>query len=139
FPSGIDNCWAHASSIRTPRLEVGRSRYNARAGCQFVGFLRCVEAMMNVKYLKTLVLATAVGAGALAYSGPADAYVRGCGWRPHYWHHAWHSGCRSPVVASDYDVVVPRRSCHSGCVAAAPIVAAPVIATPAGYGGWGGY
>ena len=92
---------------------------------------------MNVKYLKTLVVATALGAGALAYSGPADAYVRGCGSRPHYWHHAWHRcggpvvGCGvAPVVASDY-------------VAPAPVVAAPACTTGcgrtlAGYGGWGG-
>ena len=58
---------------------------------------------MALKSLKVLLAATALGAGALALSSPADAYYRGCGW------HRWH---RAPVVASDYivasDYVAPR-------------------------------
>ena len=49
---------------------------------------------MTVKSLKILLAATALGVGALAYSGPADAYGGGCGW-----HKRWHRGA---VVASDY-------------------------------------
>ena len=62
---------------------------------------------MTLKSLKVLLAATALGVGALAYSGPADAWHRGC-WR----HHVWH---RAPVVASDY-------------VAPAPIVASDYVA-----------
>jgi hypothetical protein len=50
---------------------------------------------MTLKSLKVLLAASALGVGALAYSGPADAWHRGCGWR----HHGWYRG---PVVASDY-------------------------------------
>ena len=65
---------------------------------------------MTLKSLKILLAATALGAGALAYSGPADARVRG---RTHYgWHYGWYKGWhRGPVVASDYDVA-PRRARH---------------------------
>jgi hypothetical protein len=95
--------------------------------------------MMTLKNLKVLLAATALGVGALAYSSPADAYYRGCGW--HYgWHKGWHRG---GVVASDYDVA-PRRTCSDGC--SAPIYySEPVVystAWPYGYGyggyGWGG-
>ncbi|MGA9602409.1 MAG: hypothetical protein WBS22_19555 [Methylocystis sp.] len=95
--------------------------------------------MMTLKSLTVLLAATALGVGALAYSGPADAYARGCGWH------------RGRVVASDYDVA-PRRTCHSGCVVASDYVAPryyeptyytkPVVYTsawswPWGYGsGW---
>ncbi|HTO80471.1 MAG TPA: hypothetical protein VMJ31_11915, partial [Methylocystis sp.] len=68
---------------------------------------------MRLGYLKALVAATALGAGALALSTPADAYYRGCGWR----HHTCYRGCAAPVVASDYGYVAPRRSCYSGCAA----------------------
>ena len=46
---------------------------------------------MTLKSLIVLLAATALGVGALAYSGPADAYHRGC--------RGWHRGA---VVASDY-------------------------------------
>jgi len=45
---------------------------------------------MTPKSLKVLLAASALVVGALAFSGPADAYYGGCGWR------------RGPVVASDY-------------------------------------
>jgi hypothetical protein len=45
---------------------------------------------MTPRSLKVLLAASALGVGALAFSGPADAYYGGCGWR------------RAPVVASDY-------------------------------------
>ena len=75
---------------------------------------------MTVKSLKILLAATALGVGALAYSGPADARVRG-GWRTHYgWHYGWYKGWhRGPVVASDDDVAPPRRRArHRDCVLA---------------------
>ena len=53
---------------------------------------------MTLKSLKALLAATALGVGALAYSGPADADCRGC-----RWHKGWHRGA---VVAPDY--VAPR-------------------------------
>ena len=66
---------------------------------------------MTVKCLKILLAATALGVGALAYSGPADARVRGG------WHYGWHKGWyRGPVVASDYEVA-PRRGRHRRCAA----------------------
>jgi len=84
---------------------------------------------MNLKRLNTLLAATALSVGAVvAFSTPADAYVRGCGWR-HHW-----------VYASDY---APRRSCYSGC-SAPSYYSTPVVVTtgyPYGYGwggGWGG-
>jgi hypothetical protein len=71
---------------------------------------------MKLKSLNVLLAATALGVGALAYSGPADAYFRGCGW-----HRGWH---RAAVVASDYvvatDYVAPRYT--------APVV----VAVPSG-------
>jgi hypothetical protein len=75
-----------------------------------------VEAIMTVKGLKILLAATALGVGALAYSGPADARVRG---RAHHgWHYGWHKGWyRDSVVASDYDVA-PRRAHRRGCAVA---------------------
>ena len=90
---------------------------------------------MTLKRLNALVAATVLGAGVLAISVPADAHVRGCGWR-HHW-----------VYASDY---APRR-CHGGCGVVASDYVAPrtyveptYYATPVvyttgwGYGGWGG-
>jgi hypothetical protein len=87
---------------------------------------------MTLKRLNALLAATVLGAGVLAISVPADAHVRGCGYR-HHW-----------VYASDY---APRR-CHSGCVVASdyvaprtyvePIYTTPVVTTGWGYGGWGG-
>jgi hypothetical protein len=84
---------------------------------------------MTLKRLNALLAATVLGAGVLAISVPADAHVRGCGYR-HHW-----------VYASDY---APRR-CHSGCgVVATDYVAPTYYTTPAvyttgwGYGGWGG-
>jgi len=80
---------------------------------------------MTLKSLKILLAATALGAGALAYSGPADARVRG---RTHYgWHYGWYKGWhRGPVVASDYDVA-PRRARHhhDDCVVASDYDVAP--------------
>ncbi len=88
---------------------------------------------MTLKRLNALVAATVLGAGVLAISVPADAHVRGCGYR-HHW-----------VYASDY---APRR-CHSGCGVVASDYVAPTTyyTTPVvyntgwgygGYGGWGG-
>ena len=76
---------------------------------------------MTLKSLKILLAATALGVGALAYSGPADARVRG---RTHYgWHYGWYKGWhRGPVVASDYDVA-PRRACDDDYVVASDYVA----------------
>ena len=85
---------------------------------------------MTLKSLKVLLAATALGVGAVAYSGPADAYARGCGWH------------RGRVVASDYDVA-PRRT-YAPVYYTAPVVyTTPVVYTastgwPYGYGGWGG-
>ena len=79
---------------------------------------------MKLKSLNVLLAATALGVGALAYSGPADAYGGGCGW-----HKRWHRG---GVVASDYDVA-PRRTCHSGCVVASDYVAPTYYTTPVVY------
>ena len=80
---------------------------------------------MTLKSLKILLAATALGVGALAYSGPADARVRG---RTHYgWHYGWYKGWhRGPVVASDYDVA-PRRARHhhDDCVVASDYDVAP--------------
>jgi hypothetical protein len=86
--------------------------------------------MMTLKSLNVLLAATALGVGALAFSSPADAYYRGCGWRTH---HRW-------VYASDY--VAPRRSCYDGC--GTDYYAAPVVYSSAwpygyGWGGWGGW
>jgi len=78
---------------------------------------------MSVKSLKILLAATALGVGALAYSGPADARVR-----THYgWHYGWYKGWhRGPVVASDYDVAPRhRRARHSDCVLASDYDVAP--------------
>ena len=76
---------------------------------------------MTLKSLKILLAATALGVGALAYSGPADARVRG---RTHHgWHYGWYKGWhRGPVVASDYDVA-PRRACDDDYVVASDYVA----------------
>ena len=73
---------------------------------------------MTVKSLKILLAATALGFGALACCGSADARPRG-----HGWHYGWHKGWyRDSVVASD-DVVAPRRHArrhrHDDCVVAA--------------------
>jgi len=78
---------------------------------------------MTLKSLKILLAATALGVGALAYSGPADARVRG---RTHYgWHYGWYKGWhRGPVVASDYDVA-PRRPRYDDCVVASDYDVAP--------------
>ena len=80
---------------------------------------------MTLKSLKILLAATALGVGALAYSGPADARVRG---RTHHgWHYGWYKGWhRGPVVASDYDVA-PRRARHhhDDCVVASDYDVAP--------------
>jgi len=78
---------------------------------------------MTLKSLKILLAATALGVGALAYSGPADARVRG---RTHYgWHYGWYKGWhRGPVVASDYDVA-PRRARYDDCVVASDYDVAP--------------
>jgi len=78
---------------------------------------------MTLKSLKILLAATALGVGALAYSGPADARVRG---RTHYgWHYGWYKGWhRGPVVASDYDVA-PRRACDDDYVVASDYDVAP--------------
>ncbi len=74
---------------------------------------------MTLKSLKVLLAASALGVGALAYSSPADAWHRGCGWR----HHGWHRG---PVVASDYVARAPIVA--SDYVAPAPIVASDYVA-----------
>ena len=80
---------------------------------------------MKLKSLNVLLAAIALGVGALAYSGPADARVRG---RTHYgWHYGWYKGWhRGPVVASDYDVA-PRRARHhhDDCVVASDYDVAP--------------
>jgi len=71
---------------------------------------------MTVKSLKILLAATALGLGALACSGTADARVKG---RHYGWHYGWHKGWyRGPVVASDYDVAPRRRARHGDCVLA---------------------
>ena len=100
---------------------------------------------MTLKSLKILLAATALGAGALAYSGPADARVRG---RTHYgWHYGWYKGWhRGPVVASDYDVA-PRAYDYGYCeptyeptysyYAAPAVYAAPVVYTSGWYSPWG--
>jgi len=75
---------------------------------------------MTLKSLKVLLAATALGIGAVAYSGPADAYARGCGW-----HRGWHRG---GVVASDY--VAPTYY-------TTPVVYTSAWSWPWGYGsGW---
>ena len=75
---------------------------------------------MTVKSLKVFLAATALGFGALAYCGPADARVRG-----HGWHYGWHKGWyRDSVVASDDDVA-PRRARYDDCVVDSDYVAPP--------------
>jgi hypothetical protein len=74
---------------------------------------------MTLKSLKILLAASGLVFGALVYSGPANAWHRGCGWR----HQGWHRG---PVVASDY--VAPPRIVASDYVAPAPIVASDYVA-----------
>ena len=77
---------------------------------------------MTLKSLKILLAATALAVGALAYSGPADARVRG-----HGWHYGWHKGWyRDSVVASDYDVAPRHRARHrDDCVVASDYDVAP--------------
>ncbi|BDV40346.1 hypothetical protein [Methylocystis bryophila] len=85
---------------------------------------------MTVRSLKFLLAATALGVGALVYSGQADAGVRGCGWRAHHGsHHAWRKSWRRAhrddcVVASDDDVS-PRRAYRDDDVVASDCDVAP--------------
>ncbi|HTO78417.1 MAG TPA: hypothetical protein VMJ31_01430 [Methylocystis sp.] len=77
---------------------------------------------MTVKSLKILLAATALGVGALLYSGSADARIRG-----HGWHYGWHKGWyRDSVVASDYYVAPRHRARHrDDCVLASDYDVAP--------------